>query len=278
MTLYCCAIKRICNFYAILFLFPLSSYALAIDFDGHESEHQQDFLFLLEEGYTQEKGEWQFGLSYQDVSYSGEPNQKKGTDNVWKLGVEYGFTDRFQVEFFLPYQKSSCYQGNVKINTSTAGNPEIELIYQVIQETSVLPVVSIGVGVEIAASSDKAPIRSEEWGYEGFVNASKYLEAWGFLHANLAYGVADKGDETELSYGLGFVRPINDNFSAMIEYLVEREQEDVLQGSNSEVLAQFTVGFSYQNNHGFIAGLAYGQSDNDERLERAFTVKFQYEF
>lgn len=259
----------------LLLVFSHNSFSLGFDDDD---VHEQDFLFILEEGYTQEKGEWQFGLSFQNAIYQLATNQKNSTDNAWDFGVEYGFTDHFQIEFSLPYQQSTLYQSDGKSTASTMGNPEVELIYQVVQESKKLPAISMGVGIDIAASSNKDPIRSEEWGYESFVHTSKYFDDVGFFHANLAYGVADKGDVTEISYGIGFVRPFTENFSGMIEYLVEKETENTSISSESETLGQFAVGLSYQDNKGLVAGVGYGQSDNDESLEHAVTIKLQYEF
>jgi hypothetical protein len=81
--------------------------------ENSEFEEQQ-FLFLIEEAYTQEKGEWQVSFVSQyfdrqklrEFEYEeGEREEKKIiTDQwFWITELEYGLTDWLQVEMEVPF-------------------------------------------------------------------------------------------------------------------------------------------------------------------------------
>jgi len=257
----------------ISFALTLPASSSAADFESEE--YKQDFLFLLEEAYTQEQDEWQFGLAYQQVNYQSTSMQAHLSDVFWELGLEYGFTNHFQIELSLPYQQSSWYQNGVKINTSALANPELDLIYQILEEEGAIPAVSLGLGGVIPVSSAKEPIRSDEFRSEFFISTSKYFHGLGFTHANLAYSAFNEGGDAEFSYGVAFVRPLSENYAAIIEYLAERSVDT---SEDNEELAQFSIGFSYQNEHGLSAGVAYIEGNNKQALENAIALKLQYEF
>ncbi len=262
---------------SLMILLILPAHLTYADDDDDEST-EQDFLFLLEEAYTQEEGEWQVAAKISQTSFQqieGDPDSK---NKSFDLGVEYGITDRLQLEFELPYQKTTLRNTNSTTNSSTVGNPEIAISYQLVQEDESKPAITAGFGVEVAASSDKAPIRSEEWGYEAFVSLSRYFDDVGFLHASLGYGIGDNGDETELSYGVGFVLPLSDNWQIQLEYLVEDEEEEEAGVTEEEKSSVLSFGTNYQFENEMILGMAYAIGDEEEIHDNSVSIKIQYEF
>jgi hypothetical protein len=281
MVIFCSAAIKLLRLCVLSFSLFLSASVFATDFqyDNHKHEnHEEDFLFLLNGAYTQEANESEIGINYQYIKYKHNGNKKDSIDHSLKLFAEYGFTDRLQIGFSLPYQQSTWYEAGVKADASSIGNPEVGLSYKIIQETSNLPAVSVGVSVDVGAGSNKEPIRSKEWAYGGFFNASKHIDDWGFIHANLVYGKAENGDKTNTAFGLGFIRPFTDNFSGMIEYVIEKESYKYHYGSEKQTISLLSLGLSYQNNNGLVVGLGYGQSNDDEFFDHALSLILEYEF
>ena len=250
-------------FVASLFLSPIAAIA--------DDDIEHDFLFLLEEAYTQEKDEWQIGLSYSQLSI--DDSDQVDQEQTIELGIEYGLTNHFQVELTLPYKFVDFYSNADDSDASGFGNAEFELGYKVLEEQSWWPTISVGGGIEIAAS-DKDGIREDSNSFEAFINASKYIDDVGFIHLTLTYEESEE-DEVEQGYGIGIGRPLNDAWIVNIEYLHTNEQEA---GEASETLNQLLLGTSYTHSSGAIFGVGYALGDNDEMASDLLTAKFQIEF
>jgi hypothetical protein len=267
--------------FVVIFILSLHLSVSASAFVGDSDDgkvNEQDFLFLLEEGYSQEQAEWQVSLDYQYARYKLAHRQNKAQDDIWLFAIEYGITDRLQVGFSQFYQQNKLYRGRQQHNTSTLGNPSFEIAYQIIQEGHRLPATSIVFAIEIPAGTEKEPIGSDNWGYEGAVNSSKYIEGLGFFHAGLAYERTEHGDETEFTYGIGFVRSFNDALSGMIECLFSHETELGRDTKETEKVVQWSLGVNYQSDSEVVIGFAYGRSNDVHNLEHSLRFKIQYEF
>jgi hypothetical protein len=194
-----------------------------------------------------------------------------------KSSIEYGITERLQVELALPYQQSRWYKGDERHQVSSIGNSEFEIAYHIVQQSQNLPAISISFGVETPASN-KEPIRTDNWGYEASVNSSKYIDGLGFIHTSFGYQSSEKGDESEVNYGIGFVYPLSGDFSTVIEYVVEKETEKQYGVKEKETIAQLSLGLTYQYHDSFVIGFAYGCSDDKHSLDHFTAIKIQYEF
>lgn len=188
--------------FALAFLFPASTYA------NDDEPEKHEYLFLLEEAYTQEDNESQLGAS---LSHSLETSE-------WDVEAEfeYGLTDRLQISMEMPIEKES------------SENPEIEelefgVAYALIlEDTSSLPTVTAALSIEAPLSADG------NWEYVPSLNTSKQISDDLFLHTNLA-GAFVSDDEisgvSEWSTGIGVAWEAVDETWMIAEILYEEEAE-----------------------------------------------------
>ncbi len=226
--------------FALAVLFPLSAFA-----DGEETEGH-DFLFLLEEAYTQEDGESQLGASLSHATDAAE----------WEMEAEfeYGLTDRLQVSIEVPIVKGR------------SDSPEIEelefgVAYAlVLEDASILPTVT-------AAASVQAPLSADgDWEYTTSLNTSKQVSDPLFLYTNLA-GAFVSNDAisgvSEWSAGLGVAWEAADETWLIAEILHE-EEADLDQGRKVWEQANFaSFGLGFEPIDDVIIGAAYAHAFDD---------------
>lgn len=275
-------------FYILCFnitvLLTMSISVLADDIDDINAL-EQDFLFLIEEGYTQEQGEWQIGSSYSITRYQLDKLANNSENRTLTLNIEYGVTDRFQIEFTLPYLQSKMHTYSTDnnfhntIKESGLEDSEVEVSYQVIKESDNMPAISVGFGMSMPSSTNDT-FKTENLSVEGSLKASKYLDEIGYIHSSISYETNKENNETEVNAGVAFVRPFNDSWSIMLEYLFEKEKETELDSneSESELLSYISIGASYENNKGLLFGLAYAYGNDKTVLDSSLMLKIQYEF
>ena len=231
-----------------------------------EEFEQQEVLFLLEEAYTQEEGESQFGFS---LDYS------DGRDWALEFEYEYGITDRLQVFFEGPIEA-------MDERTARFGNIEFGLDYAILKDEgpNSPPELTIGIGVSAPTSS-----RSDDWEIEPNIRIAKMVSEGLYLHGLLAGEVAigggesgfDEGgfDEWVLGGGVGWA--LNEDVIATLEYLreAERENDDAVTDWETTQFLSGSLAVEFENE--LIIGAAIAQSVEGDAETRAI-LKAQIEW
>lgn len=239
---------------------------------------EQDFLFLIEEAYSQEADEWQWALQLTQSRYRLDAASSDSKDRIGIINVEYGITERWQLELELPYQRSKITDEDGSDTVSAIGNLELGASYLLFGEEDEGAAVRVGSSLSAAAGSEKEPVRSDEWGVEVFSSASKELLGGHFLHVSISYEREDQGDETELSYGIAYVLPLSSSWSTLLEIQKHHADEQEPDGEEeSSSYHVYSLGLSYESQWGPQIGISYGKGSDDELMDTIAQFKIQYE-
>ena len=175
-----------------------------------EEFEQQEVLFLLEEAYTQDKNESQFGLSF-DYTDGGE----------WELEAEfeYGFTERLQFFLEAPIEKED---GDI----AQFGDLEFGVDYAILKDrgTGAAPELTIGVGFSAPTGEGDG-----DWAAEPSLRIAKMVTEGLYLHGLLSAEAQLGGGETEFeewSTGAGVGWSTEDEMIFTLEYRRDAELGD----------------------------------------------------
>lgn len=224
-------------------------------------DDKHEFLFLLEEAYTQERQETQIGTQ---VFISLED------DGGWESEVEaeYGLTDRLQVSTELEIEKENGE--NISVEGVGFG-----IAYALFQESE-----GAGPTVSLAFEVEK-PVGSEGgWELMPTLNISKEISDNVFLHSNLAMSyTSDDGlsglDQWSVGAGIGW--EALDETVFVLE-LVREEQASA--DFTNKVWAEETTGsfgVGYEVIDDGIIGIALAQTLEDDG-ETSLVFQTQYEW
>ena len=270
-----------------LLLFCVQAFAM------EEDEYaEQDFLFLLEEAYTQDQGEWQFSLSlgYFDNLEEEETDEQAVVDkrtDLWAglLGVEYGITDRLQIELELPYLRQEIEEADETSRDSGIGDVEFALGYALIEEQRNAPQLTAGLEVVAPTGDEDNGLGAGAWGWGPFVALSKQVIPKLYLHANLAYQMTndaeedgEKQDERELEYGIAAVYQPTDELDLILELVGAYEKEKNDEATEHSNALQLVPGIKYEMENELQVGAAVVVGLNNDTFDIGGMVKLQYEF
>lgn len=243
----------------------------ALASDSEEEFEGQEMLFLLEEAYTQQKGEWQIGAA---LSQSLDGQSERG----WELEIEYGFTDRFQAFAELPILDGP--HGN-----DGFGDPEIGLDYAILKDTGgSVPEFTVGAAIILPVGNNQNGPGSGGLGYQLSARISKALTPDIFIHGLAEYEAVPDARKDGMGfslheYGLGAgiaYAPIDDLF-LVAEYLWEKEREKQNGMVEAEVEQLLSVGVTYEFPNDISIGLGGAVGLNDESTSQLFALA-QFEF
>ncbi len=231
----------------------------------------QEILFLLEEAYTQEKGEWQIGTS---LSQSLEGPDERG----WELEVEYGFTDRLQLFVELPMVDGPFNSGGI-------GDPEIGLDYAILKDTGgSMPEFTVGAALTLPVGDNENGPGNGGVGYQLSARISKALTTDIFIHGLTEYEAVPNARQDgadlslrEYSFGAGFAYAPIDNLFLVTEYLWENEWEKQGGIAETEIGQYLSFGATYEFENNISIGLGAAAGVNRNSLSQLFLLA-QWEF
>ena len=242
--------------------------ALADDDDDFGEFEGQEFLFQLEEAYTQEAGEWQVGAGF-DKSF--DPSE-----SLFEFEVEYGITDRLQVAVEFPLLSEGGETG--------VGDIEFAVDYALLKETGEgMPELTIGFGAAAPTGDEVNGFGVGGWGYEVSLRASKQIHENVFAHATGAFewvpnGGADADALTEWVIGAGAAWQASEPLTFVAEYLREMERETDAGMVDHETESYLSGGLSYEIADDLLVGAAGAVGLNDDSADARLIVKFQTEW
>ena len=247
--------------------FGLSTPAFA-DADDGLDEAAHEFLFLIEEAYTQEAGEWQFGVAF-DHAFEGSVSQ-------YSVEVEYGITERLQLEAELPVTDGEGVYG--------VGDVEFSVAYALLKESEgASPEFTIAVSAVAPTGDADDGLGTGDWGFEASAQLSKKLRDGLYAHIVggrewTPNGGADAEHLSEWLFGLGAAAYAGDRFALIAEYLREMERE-IEQGVTERAVEEYaSAGFGYEVFEDVTVGASGAVGLNDESDDVRLIVKFQAEF
>ncbi len=241
--------------------------AKADDDDGQEFE-QQDFLFQLEEAYTQEAGEWQIGAK---ADFAFDP-----WTALYELEVEYGLTDRLQVSVELPIVDGEEGSG--------VGDMEFAVDYALVKDQGGrAPELTVGFGASAPTGEADDGTGAGAWGYEASFRASKQVVPTVYAHALFAYEwVPDGGPDadalSEWAVGAGLAWRAADDVALLVEYLREREREEEDAVIERETESYLSAGVVLEVADDVEIGAAGAVGLNDDSADARALIGFQVEW
>ncbi len=252
------------------------------DTGDDDSDGLIEEFFLVESAYPQERGEYQLTLSTDYVSDASE-----GDGQLTQAGIEYGVTDRLQVEASLEtWRNRERLDDGVREKNSGLGELEFGLSYAF--PNTAASGLRYVIGVEITAPVGDVDKELGEgfWVYEPFLIVSRDFGEQANLTFGLSYGFRDRHetpeeaddvepatDEIELS--LGLVRAFGPKWRGTLELTYETDE---LHDSGSETEAFVAPGVVYVGTESleFGLGMAAGlTADSPDWMLLGFVV---YEF
>ena len=239
-------------------------------------------FFLVESAYPQERGEYQLTLGTDYVRDSSE-----GDGQLARFGIEYGVTDRLQIEASLDaWRNREVLDDGGRAENSGLGEFEFGMSYAF--PTAAASGLRYVVGIEITAPVGDVDKELGEgfWVYEPFLIVSRNFGEETNLTLGLSYGfrerhetpaeaddVEPETDELELS--LGLVRAFGPAWRGTFELTYETDE---LHDSGGETEAFLAPGLVYSGMEDleFGIGMAAGlTADSPDWMLLGFVV---YEF
>ena len=247
---------------------PLSP-ALADDDDEDEEGEQHETLFLIEEAYTQEEGEWQIGFALEQ-SLDGE------SEREWELEIEYGLTERLQAEVEIEIEEED---GETEVEDIGIG-----LAFALVEEEAgSRPEITMGGSVLIPSGSD-GDERSRGIGYSANLRASHVLRDG--LYGHLAIGFTQSPDRviagetveaSNWSLGAGIAQELGDEVFLVGEYRFDSDRSAVGPLSETDDTHTASLGVHMEPAEEFVIGAATSIAFGED-TQVALIVTAQIEF
>lgn len=279
----------------LVIVIMLSVAASVTQADEHEFEGQQ-FLFLTEDAYTQEEGEWQvsFVSQYSERKRSKEGDEKKQKDRwQWITEIEYGLTDRLQFEVGIPFahvDKKTTEDGTTT-HLSETGISDIETgmrlkLFDEDQSKWWSSTVSAGFGIAWPSGRWRKDLGTDRFGWETNLAMSKTSERWAY-HLAGGFGMVDgareqgESGQTDIESfevaGALVYRPAAE-LDILCELFAEFEEEKSGAGKSHETEFYVAPGFGYEWFENFDVGMSVPIGLTDDSYDWQIMLKVQYEW
>ncbi|MCP4454716.1 MAG: hypothetical protein GY809_24920, partial [Planctomycetes bacterium] len=162
----------------------------------------QEFLFMLDDAYTQAAGQWQVAgevgyLQNRRTSETfGASLVTTDTDDLWTAAakVAYGLTDAIQANLYVPYghittQSTTAGGPPSRLNRSGFGDVSAGLTFKLMDQDhdSWLPTLAATATAVFPTSDKDEGIGKDAYGWRAGLAASKAVDDF-FWHGNAAYG------------------------------------------------------------------------------------------
>ncbi len=223
----------------LFFCDPFNSFEIRADEDGEHEVERQDFLFLVNEAYLEEEGEWQFVI--QSGFLNGLESEEHGEtveEDLFFVDVEfeYGITDSITLELALPYERIELSEpGEGSESFSGIGDGEIGLAFALIQESEDSPALTLALEGSFPSGDEDEGLGRGVWGWEASLISSKRLAYNLYVHSHLGFEFANNvieegelSDEREYSYGLALAQQVTEDAFILLELSGEYEEEKSL--------------------------------------------------
>lgn len=261
----------------------------------HEEPEGQQFLFMNENAYTQEKDQWQLSFTSQYL------DRKKTRDNdeviikdqwQWVTEAEYGLSDWFQINLEVPLlsvHKVTIEDGEaLRLDKAGIGDVETGIRIRLIEEDDQWwqSTVSVGFGLSWPTGRWKPDLGTDSYGWETNLLFSKTTNKWayhlsgGFGMTNDAreQGESEKIDIEEFEVGGALVCGIADRLDIICELFSEFEKEKAGSSVSHETEFYIAPGFGYELFENFEVGFGVPIGLTNASYDWSFIAQVQYEW
>ena len=216
-------------------------------------EYLQEF-FTEETVFSQDRNEIQFTL---------KPSFTKSEQRQLciPLSVEYGITDRFQIEVEVPYLISSLTE---RQRIRGMGNAEVELMYNILKSYRPFS-LSVGISKTLKTAGKYIGAYDNEPSWEAFTVMARQLGI-GQIHGNLRTELAD--GQIKFNYGMGCVFNFG-RFNGTFEVTTDKEEERIF---------YFVPGLIWKQPSGLEFGMALSKSVDKYSDDWSLVAMLIYEF
>jgi len=230
-----------------VFIFTVNIEAIADD--------SQEFTFLVEPAFTQEKDEWQFNLQLRKPDYKHDIS----SDFEVMFSIEYGITNNLQLEL----SSNKINELEEGFETEIETEFEFGLSYMLLKQQQLLPKITLGSGIVYEDS---------EFGYEMAVLCSYQLSDRHFVHGNLVFEEVDSEKQTSAKFAYAFV--LNESWTILAEFERNKADNELGELFNNT----FSTGLVFETDSEIELGFAYLNYSRDSTLKNSLQLKISYEF
>lgn len=241
-----------------------------------ENSVEQDFLFITEEAFTQEAGEFQFGVGFESFSASLNELSANSKQKQLSLEIEYGLTDDWQISIEQSFEDFEFSSANFRLDEEESGPVELGLKYQIHRTDK----ASFSAAIEIESPEESG----EDWQYGfGLFYSRNLSEDW-FVH--LQHGCEREDGELECESGVAFARHVSDQWTLNAEIshsetesveFIDNQPNDLIINL-SENLTVYSLGAYYTAPQDWMLGIAVTHGSESFFYDNGVVLKFQVEF
>jgi hypothetical protein len=209
----------------------------------------QEFLFMLDDAYTQAAGQWQvagevgYMQNRRTTETFGPSLVTTDTDDLWTAAakVAYGLTDAIQANLYVPYghittQSTTAGGLPTRLNRSGFGDVAAGLTFKLMDQDhdTWLPTLAATATAVFPTSDKDEGIGKDAYGWRAGLAASKAVDDF-YWHGNAAYGRANNtrefgqvgwANEKVFSCGAALVFAPTREYDLICETYAEFETED----------------------------------------------------
>ena len=241
----------------------------------------EDF-FAVESVYPQDEGETQITFSTGLVLDSPD-----GDSHSSQFGLEYGVTDRLQVEIgFSHWHERTVEEDGIENSHTGSGDFEAGLMYNLPRHDPDGLHVSFGLEITAPTGDVDRDLGDGFWVYEPFLIVAKDIGETAHLTFNIAYGFHQRDEypvdpdeieaETdELEVGLGYVLAFGHSWRGTLELSVETNEVRTV---GDETEATVTAGLIYKDIDDVEMGIGFATGLTDDSDDWAVVASVSYEF
>ena len=292
-------------------MFGLMLPAAAAESAGEREE--QNFLFLLEEAYTQHRNELQLTPAVHFTKRKGTEAEidedgnsvkaaKTATQVRWPIEAEWGLTDRLEAQVGLSWIYEATDSTPVATeNRDTKHNEDFEdmelgLRYKLVEQLEQWPTISLGYTLALPTGDHKEEFGAVHAGHEWVLLVSRDFGRW-VGHLNAGFGIhfnetqpnedgtkSPKVDLREFSYGAAAVYRLTDHWKGFLEFFHQFGEEIQANTRKAETALTILPGISYAaampgggNNDYWELGLGVPVGLTSDALDWGLILRLRYE-
>lgn len=260
----------------------------------------QEFLFMMDDAYTQAAGQWQVGvdLGYlqnrRTAEYRGANLVTTDTDELWQTTakVAYGLTDAIQANLYVPFghiKTQGSTQGvTQQVNRYDFGDVTTGLTFKLMDQdhNNWLPTLAATATAVLPTSDKDSGMGKDAYGWRAGLAASKAVDDF-FWHGNVAYGRSDDtrefgqnywADEKVFSCGAALVFSPTREYDLICETYAEFETEESNLETEHRMSWYLTPGAKYHLSETTDVGLSVPIGLQGDTYEWGIVAKVLFEW
>jgi predicted porin len=274
--------------------------ATSVNAQGDPDRWTQEFLFMMDDAYTQAAGQLQVGAELGYLQNRRTSERRGGarvttdTDELWQAAakVAYGLTDTIQANLYVPY-------GHIKTQRTTPGVTDKShrydfgdvttgLTFKLMDQdhNNWLPTLAATATAVLPTSDRDSGMGQDAYGWQAGLAASKAVDDF-FWHGNVAYGRSDDtrefgqnydADEKVFSCGVALVFSPTREYDLICETYAEFETEDSILETEHRMSWYLTPGAKYHLSETTDVGFSVPIGLRGDTYDWGVVAKVQFEW